>query len=50
MGYAFLGLAMIACVAGSSLLTASDGMKKSDMVSVAYLYLPSVMYSFPVPS
>ena len=28
MGYAFLGLAMIACVAGSSLLTASDGMKK----------------------
>ena len=27
MGYVFLGLAMIACVAGSSALTASDGMK-----------------------
>lgn len=27
MGYFFLGLAMAACVAGSSALTASDGMK-----------------------
>lgn len=27
MGYVFLGLAMAACVAGSSALTASDGMK-----------------------
>ena len=26
MGYVFLGLAIIACVAGSSALTASDGM------------------------
>lgn len=27
MGYVFLGLAVIACVAGSSALTASNGMK-----------------------
>lgn len=37
MGYAFLMLAMIACVAGSSALTASDGMKNKKYAVIGVL-------------
>ena len=37
MGYAFLMLAMIACVAGSSALTASDSMKNKKYAVIGVL-------------
>ena len=47
MGYVFLGLAMIACVAGSSALTASDGMvnKKYGVTGVLIFAISYVLLS-----
>ena len=47
MGYVFLGLAIIACVAGSSALTASDGMviKKNGALGVLVFAISYVLLS-----
>ncbi len=47
MGYVFLGLAIIACVAGSSALTASDGMKnkKYGVIGVVVFAISYVLLS-----
>ena len=47
MGYVFLGLAIIACVAGSSALTASDGMaiKKYAVAGVLIFAISYVLFS-----
>lgn len=47
MGYVFLGLAIIACVAGSSALTASDGMviKKYGVIGVLLFAISYVLLS-----
>ena len=47
MGYIFLGLAIIACVAGSSALTASDGMviKKYGVLGVLIFAISYVLLS-----
>ena len=47
MGYVFLGLAIIACVAGSSALTASDGMviKKYAVAGVLIFAVSYVLFS-----
>ncbi|MCR4601326.1 MAG: QacE family quaternary ammonium compound efflux SMR transporter [Clostridia bacterium] len=47
MGYLFLGLAMLACVAGSSALTASDGMviKKHSVLGVLLFAFSYVLLS-----
>ena len=47
MGYFFLGLAMAACVAGSSALTASDGMKikKYGLIGVLIFAISYVLLS-----
>lgn len=47
MGYVFLGLAIIACVAGSSALTASDGMviKKYGVLGVLIFAISYVLLS-----
>ena len=47
MGYVFLGLAIIACVAGSSALTASDGMviKKYSVLGVLIFAISYVLLS-----
>ena len=47
MGYVFLGLAIVACVAGSSALTASDGMviKKYGVIGVLVFAISYVLLS-----